>query len=195
MSEPAHLLPATNEPLRVAVRRLNWFRRAFAQYVDLTGQQIGCEFDLDQSVLTGVFVRWLRAIDQQKPAGKAERKDFFEFSAALMLRELNRTMPITARQTPRLAAPDSAAAFWPEGYACTMFCLKLLQAASDQEFHEHPHVSAAFDDLRQWWSYRENVAQDSSFAAGFLQMLLGHEPNWMMPDVFRSRLHRDLGGD
>ena len=33
---------------------------------------------------------------------------------------------------------------------------------------------------------------DKSFSAGFLQMLLGHQPNWMMPDVFRVRLKAEV---
>lgn len=195
MSDTINALPLTNEPLRIAVRRLHWFRQAFAQYAQLVGEEIGCEFALDQTILTGVFVRWLRAIRKQKPKHREERKDFFEFAAALMLRELNRTMPLSARSAPRLAPADTAAAFWPEGYVCTMFCIKVLTAAVEQEFHQHPEVGDAFHDLRHWWSYRENVAQDSSFAAGFLQLLMGHEPNWMMPDVFRTRLHRDLQTD
>ncbi len=192
MSDSGNGLPLTNEPIRVAVRRLHWFRRAFADHVRMAGDEIGCAFDLDQAALTGAFVRWLRAIEIQNPKSEQERKEFFVFAAGLMLRELNRTMPVSARAAPQLAAPDSAAAFWPEGYVCTMFCVKLLTAAIEQEFHQNPEIADAFNDLRHWWSYRENVARDSSFAAGFLQLLMGQEPNWMMPDVFRLRLQRDL---
>ena len=35
---------------------------------------------------------------------------------------------------------------------------------------------------------------DASFSVGFLQTLLGHQPNWMMPDVFRARLWDELKG-
>jgi hypothetical protein len=192
MSDPAIAMPPTNEPLRVAVRRLHWFRSAFADYAQLVGAQIGCEFELDQTALTTVFVRWLRAVNKQKPSDHAERKDFFEFAAGLMLRELNQAKPLAARGTPCLADKASAAFFWPEGYAYTMFCIKLLTAAVEQEFHHRPDVSDAFNDLRQWWSYRENVAEEPTFAVGFLQVLMGHEPNWQMPDAFRLRLHRDL---
>lgn len=192
MSDSGNGLPLTNEPIRVAVRRLHWFRRAFADHVRMAGNEIGCAFDLDQAALTGAFVRWLRAIEIQNPKSEQERKEFFVFAAGLMLRELNRTMPVSARAAPQLAAPDSAAAFWPEGYVCTMFWVKLLTAAIEQEFHQNPEIADAFNDLRHWWSYRENVARDSSFAAGFLQLLMGQEPNWMMPDVFRLRLQRDL---
>jgi hypothetical protein len=57
-----------------------------------------------------------------------------------------------------------------------------------QEFHAATEVDPAIDDLRHWWSFRENARGDPGFSAGFLQMILGNQPNWMMPDVFRARL-------
>lgn len=185
-------LPSSNEPLRVAVRRLRWFRAAFAACVEATGQECGCRFEIDQGKLTEAFVAWLRAIDRQKPADKAERRAFFEFAAALMLRELTRAMPLRALSAPSRVAANSPAAFWPEGYACTAFCLTVFGAASEQEFHDRPALAPAFGDLRQWWSFRENAGDDPAFAAGFLQLMLGHTPNWVMPDVFRERLKQEL---
>ncbi len=183
-------LPPTNEPLRIAVRRLRWFRAAFAAHVEAVGKALGCDFDLDQDALVEAFVHWLRDIERQRPKDHAERHDFFGFAAALMLRALCREMPLRARAAAQLAPEGSAAAFWPEGFACTTFCLAVHGATADQEFREQPALDASFDDLRSWWSFRENAAQDSAFAAGFLQLLLGQEPNWVMPDVFRERLAR-----
>ena len=185
-------IPATNEPLRIAVRRLRWFKQAFLRHVEVYGRDLGCAFDVDEAKLASVFVRWLQAIERQKPTDKSQRRAFFEFAAALMLRELVAEMPVTATTPASLAKPDSAAAFWPEGYCCTLFCVSVHTAAMAQEFAAGTAIDPAIDDLRQWWSFRENAGQDAGFSAGFLQMVLGHQPNWMFPDLFRERLAQEL---
>lgn len=184
--------PPTNEPLRIAVRRLRWFKVAFQSFADLTGREIGCDFEINDVKLAAAFMRWLNAIEAQKPADKSKRKDFFEFAATLMLRELTADMPLKAKAPATIADASSAAAFWPEGYCCTMFCLSVHSAAMGQEFHAKTVVDPAIDDLRHWWSFKENTLHDAGFSSGFLQMLLGHQPNWMMPDVFRARIQSAL---
>ncbi len=185
-------LPETNEPLRIAVRRLRWFKSAFLRFAESTGADLGCTFAVDEARLAAAFLRWLKAIELQKPANKEERRDFFEFAAALMLRELTADMPIRASGPARHADAGSAAAFWPEGYCCTMFCLSVHSAAMAQEFQAVTELDPAIDDLRHWWSFRENALKDASFSSGFLQLLLGHQPNWKMPDVFRARIQDEL---
>lgn len=193
MSElPPAALPPSNEPLRNAVRRMRWFRAAFEAYVEDLGRQIGCTYAIDDAKLAEIFVRWLRAVEQQRPSDKSQRRAFFEFAAGLMLRELTANMPLKAGGKPDKAAPDSAAGFWPEGYACTLFCLTVHMAAMAQEFDAAPTLTDDFDDLRQWWSFRENSVQDASFSVGFLQVLLGNQPNWAFPDVFRARLQSEI---
>lgn len=192
LTQGAAALPATNEPLRIAVRRMRWFRAAFQAYVEAMGRQIGCVFQIDEAKLAEIFVRWLEAVDRQRPRDKAERRAFFEFAAGLMLRELTTGMPVKAAAPPTGAAPGSAAEFWPEGYVCTLFCLTVHSAAMAQEYQERPELAPDFDDLRQWWSFRENAGRDAGFSVGFLQMLLGHQPNWMFPDVFRARLQTEI---
>ena len=186
------VLPPTNEPLRIAVRRLRWFKQAFQRFVETTERDLGCAFEVDDTKLAAAFMRWLNAVEIQRPADKAERKAFFEFAAALMLRELTADPPLRAKGPATAAAADSAAAFWPEGYCCTLFCLSVHAAAMAQEFHHQTALDPAIDDLRHWWSFKENAIQDPGFSSGFLQMLLGHQPNWVMPDVFRARLQSDL---
>lgn len=191
MSDPAlhaEALPPSNEPLRIAVRRLRWFKQAFLRHAEAQGRDLGCTFDVDEAKLAAVFVRWLTAIEQQKPSDKGQRQAFFEFAAALMLRELVADMPVRATGPATLAPSNSAAEFWPEGYCCTMFCLSVHSAAMAQEFHASTAFDPALDDLRHWWSFRENAREDAGFSAGFLQMILGNQPNWMFPDVFRERL-------
>lgn len=192
LSRAEHTLPATNEPLRISVRRLRWFRAAFQKFTTELGTEIGCDFRIDEAKLAEIFVRWLRAIERQKPSDKSARREYFEFAAGLMLREFTADLPLQALSPPGKAAPDSAAAFWPEGYVCTHFCLTVHAAAAEQEFHDRPDLTPTFDDLRHWWSFRENIRQDNSFSVGFLQLLLGHQPNWAMPDVFRARLQKEI---
>ena len=192
LSRPGHTLPPTNEPLRISVRRLRWFRAAFQKFTSDLGAEIGCEFSINEPKLAEIFIRWLRAIERQKPSDKSARKDYFEFAAGLMLREFTADLPLQALSAATKAAPDSAAAFWPEGYVCTLFCLTVHAAAAEQEFHDRPDLSPAVDDLRHWWSFRENIRQDNSFSVGFLQLLMGHQPNWVMPDVFRLRLQKEI---
>ena len=185
-------LPPSNEPLRIAVRRMRWFRSAFDAYVTALGARIGCTYKVDEAKLAGIFVRWLRAVERQKPGNAKDRHDYFEFAAGLMLRELTADMPLSVIMPPTKSEANSAATFWPEGYACTMFCLTVHSAAMQQEFQDKPEVSPAIDDLRHWWSFKENAREDASFSVGFLQILLGHQPNWMMPDVFSARLREEL---
>jgi hypothetical protein len=192
LSRTDHTLPPTNEPLRISVRRLRWFRTAFHKFITELGTEIGCEFRIDEAKLAEIFIRWLRAIEQQKPSEKSARKEYFEFVAGLMLREFTADLPLQAISPPVKVAPDSAAVFWPEGYVCTLFCLTVHSAAAEQEFHARPGVAPAFDDLRHWWSFRENIRQDNGFSVGFLQLLLGHQPNWALPDVFRARLQKEI---
>lgn len=183
-------LPSTNEPLRIAVRRLRWFKAAFLKHAEAMGAELGCRFEVDEAKLALAFTRWLDAVELQRPADKSQRRAFFEFAAALMMRELTADMPVKAVEKPMLAQPSSAAEFWPEGYCCTLFCLSVHAAANAQEFHAETTIDPAIDDLRHWWSFKENTVRDASFSAGFLQMLLGSQPNWVMPDVFRERLRK-----
>ena len=185
-------LPPTNEPYRIAVRRMRWFRAAFGAYVEAIGVRIGCTYAVDEAKLAGIFVRWLRSVERQKPSNAKDRHDYFEFAAGLMLRELTADMPLAVVTAPTIADANSAAAFWPEGYACTMFCLTVHAAVLQQEYKDKPAMSPVTDDLRHWWSFKENARMDASFSVGFLQTLLGHQPNWMMPDVFRARLGQEL---
>lgn len=186
--KPIAPLPPTNEPYRVAVRRLRWFKAAFLRFVETQEDELGCEFSVDEARIAAVFVRWLERIDRQRPRDKSERPAFFAFAASLMFRELIADMPIKARGPTTKPDPDAPSAFWPEGYVCTMFCLSVHAAAMEQEFNLQTHLAPDIDNIRSWWSFRENVREDNSFAAGFLQKMLGYEPNWFMPASFVSRI-------
>jgi hypothetical protein len=195
LARHAGLLPATNEPLRVAIRRMRWFRAAFRRYLDHLERELGARYEIDDARLAAVFVRWLRKVEAQKPRDPAARRSFFEFSAGLMLREMTADMPVRVAQAPTRAAGDGAAAFWPEGYACTMFCIAVTSAAVAQEFQAETQTTPALHDLRHWWSFRENAAEDPRVSIGFLDTLIGNEPDWSMPEIFARRLRREIGPD
>lgn len=183
--------PPLVEPLHVAVRRLRWFRAAFRASLDSVAEEIGGSFELDEIRLTAAFVRWLRRAEAQKPHVPAERRSFFDFATGLMLRELLTDIPIRATAPLRKAAPDSPAAFWPEGYAVTMFCLALHDDVVSEEFETQSRRDATFGDLRTWWSFRENVQDDPVRAISFMDLFLGNAPDWTMPDSFARRLHHE----
>lgn len=190
MSEPH--LPATTEPLRVAIRRLRWFRAALGQHLDELTQEIGVAFTVDDRKLAAIFVGWLREIEMQRPGDKAARRVYFDHVAALMLRDLLRDMPLKAGPLPPEADRGRAEYFWPEGYALTLFCLNVRSAVLEQEFDATTTTTPEFFSIRQWWSFRENVGEDANTAIGFFDVFTGQNPDWTMPDSFRRRLDRAL---
>jgi hypothetical protein len=201
--QPLHLqtLPQTNKPLRIAARQAHWLQVAFKRYLDIVGDDIGCEFELDTAKLAACFVQWLRAISPQNPKDRALRKEYFGFSAGVMLRELVADMPAKASRRPANVPADSPAAFWPEGVACAMFCLAVLRAVESEEFRAAKKDNAEIKDLRFWWSFKENCAKNPSDAIAFFDSLIGVEPNWILPSVFsasnfrKSQLPADARGD
>ncbi len=185
-------LPATSEPLRVAIRRLRWYREAFARQLDELSADYGLRFTVDDRRLAQIFVDWLREMEAQKPAESAQRRAYFDFVSALMLRNLLRDMPLKAGPLPQGADANRAEYFWPEGFACTVFCLNIRAAVLEQEFHAETSLTPDFFSLRQWWSFRENAKSDPNAAMGFFDVFTGNNPEWQMPDSFRQRLNRAL---
>jgi hypothetical protein len=187
MSElPLHVqsLPGTNKPMRIAARQAHWLQAAFKNYLEIVGEDIGCTFEVDSVKLAACFVKWLRAVSSQNPKERALRKKYFGFSAGLMLRELLSDMPTRAVGRPKNAAADTPSAFWPEGVACTMFCLAVLHAVEVEEFAVRKSQSADINDLRFWWSLKENSNDDSNLVVPYFENIIGIEPNWMLPGVF-----------
>ena len=95
--------------------------------------------------------------------------------------------PVSARSRQAAQAEASIVSFWPEGFLYTNYCLNVLSAVVQQELGESLSLSAGADDLRLWWSYRENAEEDPSMAIAFLDKFLGEEPNWRVPESLESR--------
>ncbi|MCX7303948.1 MAG: hypothetical protein NTV73_06380 [Hyphomicrobiales bacterium] len=184
---------ASMPDLRHRLRRLRWFRVTFRSHARLIASTYGLHFEIDDLKLTRAFLDWVDAIDAKKAFARVDRADFVIFAAGLVLRELIRQEP--AKATARGLQPATGAEaemaeiveFWPEGFLYTNFCVAAIAAVYEQEFNESPAVDKCADDLRTWWSYRENAAEMPSYAVAFLDRFLGAEPNWLLPDDARSR--------
>ena len=175
--------------LRHQVRRLRWFKRSFRRDADLIARHHGIELAIDDRRLTEAFLNWIEAFNRQKAYASLDRRDFTLFAAGLLLREFVRTRPVSAnsRQAGPAESEASIVSFWPEGFLYTNYCLNVLSAVLQQEFGETLSFSETADDLRVWWSYRENVEEDPSMAIAFLDKFLGEEPNWRVPESLESR--------
>jgi len=180
--------------LRHRLRRLRWFRMTFRSHARLVAAAYGLRFEIDDAKLTRAFLDWVEAMETKKGFAKVDRADFVIFAAGLVLRELIRQQP--ARVAERGLKPPPAAVdpemadivdFWPEGFLYTNFCVSVIAAVYEQEFGEAPAIDKCADDLRTWWSYRENASEMPAYAVAFLDRFLGAEPNWLLPDDPRSR--------
>lgn len=180
--------------LRHRLRRLRWFRMTFRSHARLVGSTYGVRFDIDDHRLTKAFLDWVEAMEKKKAYAKVDRPDFVIFAAGLVLRELIRQEPAKAverglQPPPASIDPEMAdiVDFWPEGFLYTNFCVSAIAAVYEQEFGEAPAIDKCADDLRTWWSYRENVAEMPAYAVAFLDRFLGAKPNWLLPDDPHSR--------
>jgi hypothetical protein len=175
--------------LRHRVRHLNWFKRSFRRDAKLIAGERGISIAIDERRLAEAFLNWIEAFNRQKPFATLDRRDFSRFAAGLLLREFIKARPVAARASTSGPADDRGAIidFWPEGFLYTHYCLNVLGAVMRQEFGETLALAEAAHDLRSWWSYRENVAENPSLAIAFLDQFVGGEPNWRMPDAPEGR--------
>jgi hypothetical protein len=182
--------------LRHQVRHLRWFKSSFRRDAELVARHHGVTLAIDDRRLTEAFLNWIEAFNREKSFAALDRRDFTLFAAGLLLREFLRCRPVTASgpvssdTTKASATSDEAGSiprFWPEGFLYTNYCLSVLAAVLQQEFGETLSFAKRADDLRLWWSYRENVRENPSLAIAFLDEFVGGEPNWHVPDSAESR--------
>jgi hypothetical protein len=57
----------------------------------------------------------------------------------------------------------------------------------EQEFNRQININPNTEDLRTWWSFRENIAEDPSYAICFFDHFIGKEPNWSFPGSVVNR--------
>lgn len=185
---------ASMPDLRHRLRRLRWFRMTFRSHARLVGATYGMRFEIDDAKLTRAFLDWVEAMEKRRDFAKIDRADFVIFAAGLVLRELIRQEAARVVERGLQPPPASVGAemadiveFWPEGFLYTNFCVSAIAAVYEQEFGETPAIDKCADDLRTWWSYRENASEMPAYAVAFLDRFLGAEPNWLLPDDPRSR--------
>ncbi|QND53728.1 hypothetical protein HB779_18920 [Phyllobacterium sp. 628] len=178
--------------LRHSLRRLRWFRMAFRKNVAVIAEHYGYRFTIDETKLTAAFLNWIETVEQQKSFAHVDRKDFIIFAAGLVLKELISQAPAkvqghTPQNNPHASEMADIIAFWPEGFLYTNFCVGTIAAIYEQEFGTAPQIASCANDLRTWWSYRENVGETPGYAISFLDKFLGAEPNWVMPNLASAR--------
>lgn len=191
------ILPDTSpdeQPLRKSARRLRWFIEAFEKQVGDTASQTGNEFAINRDALAQVFAEWLQAFEAQKPTRDEDKPPYVGFAAGLMLRSLIKRRPVACTQCPEGADNSNPGYFWPEGYLYVAFCLNVRGLVLQSDFQSEQHPSDALNELRTWWSFRENVHEDPSLAIAFLDLFSGDEPEWSMPELFRTGRARELAG-
>lgn len=173
-------------PVGKSVRRLRGFLASFADQVARTQEQTGTLFDIRQDRLSATFLDWIAEFEAQKPRAESDKIPYVGFAAGLMLKSLLRHAPVSVRSLPPGANTDAPAWFWPEGHLYVSYCLNVRGSVLAQDFHTPPRETPALEDVRTWWTFRENVAEDPSLAIAFLNYFSGEEADWTMPDVFRS---------
>lgn len=170
------------------LRQLRWFRRAFGSCVEALDKRYGLETKIDDEMLAQIFIDWAETIEQKKQLALINRSDFIKFSGGKMLQALIKANPASV-QLPRHrkgTLPETVA-FWPEGFLYTNFCISAVSVVHLQEFGEAPTLADSVDDLRTWWSFRENTQEMPAYAIAFLDRFFGAEPNWSFPDLPEAR--------
>ena len=183
MSETTEI--AAKPPVRKRAQRLRWFIEVFEKQIAETAGETGNSFDLDRARLAQVFSEWLDAFNAQKPHTPEDQRAYVGFAAGLMLRALLRHKPVTG-QVKEDADQSNPAYFWPEGYLYVVFCLNVRGMVIEMDFDGEQSLSAELDDLRTWWSFKENVGEDPSLAIAFLDLFAGDKPEWSTPDIFQN---------
>lgn len=173
-------------PLHKSAQRMRWFIGAFEEQIERTSRETGTCYRVDQICLAEVFAEWLKAFRAQKPADSADNPSYVGFAAGLMLKTLIAKRPVTVEALPEGADASNPAYFWPEGYLYVAFCLNVRGLVISTDYHGEQHPGDELGDLRAWWSFKENVERDSGLAIAFLDLFAGEEPEWTMPELFRS---------
>jgi len=184
----------SDQPLRKSAQRLRWFVDAFEDQVRNTEAQTGNAFSVDRGLLAQVFADWLNSFEAQKPTRDNDKPAYVGFAAGLMLRTLIKHKPVSLINRPEGADDSNPAYFWPEGYLYVAFCLNVRGLVLEADYHFEQHPSDALSETRTWWSFKENVHEDPSLAIAFLDLFAGDDPEWTMPELFRTGRMREVAG-
>jgi hypothetical protein len=181
------------------LRRLSFFDEHFRGHIEVLADRLGLVISVDRVLLTRAFLAWGEDFTRQRTAATIDRRDYTVFTAGMLLTRLIEMQPVVV-QAPALQSgtpteagtevPDKIReiiAFWPEGFLYTSYCMNVLQVVVEQETKQEMPMSAVAQDLRSWWSFRENVREDRWSAIGFFDLFVGAEPNWLSPQIAVQR--------
>ncbi|MCB8881388.1 hypothetical protein ACELLULO517_14155 [Acidisoma cellulosilytica] len=176
------------------LRRLHFFDEHFCGHMDALAARLGLSVTIDRLKLTDAFLRWGEDFNRQRNLASVNRRDFMVFTAGTLLAHLVEAQPVSVQQKSQSSlteAPDDEVqkiiAFWPEGFLYTTYCISVLQTVIEQDEKQALPVSEIAGDLRNWWSFRENVREDRWNAIGFFDLFVGAEPNWAAPAIAAHR--------
>ena len=175
------------QSFRKSVQRLRWFKSTFEEQVQAASLRTGIDYDTNAQVLTRCFLQWVRAIEKIKPSNTEDRLAFVGFAAGKMLKELIVNNPLVLNNTPKAMDLDLPEYFWPQGYVYVSYCLNVRQFILQQDFDTNIQNSTSIDEIRSWWSFKENTAEMPDYAISFLDMFAGEEPNWNSPGLFSRK--------
>ncbi|KIT17443.1 hypothetical protein [Jannaschia aquimarina] len=178
-------LAATSpRPIRKAAQSLRWFVRAFEDQAARISEETGVAYQADHTDLARVFAEWRKAFDAQKPRDATDYPAYVGFAAGLVLRTLLQVKPVQVTGLPEGADTTNPAYYWPEGYLYVVFCLNVRGLVLETDFDGHQTPRTDLDDVRTWWSFRENVEEDSALAIAFLEHFAGEDAHWETPEIF-----------
>lgn len=175
-----------DQTLKKSIRRLRWFKSTFEEQISTVSNRTGIEFEIDNRALANCFVEWIRSFEALKPKDADHRLAYVGFTAGKMLVQLLEKQPLKVVEMPKASDTNLPEYFWPEGFAYVSYCLNIRQSVLREDFDADFEFAAQFDDIRTWWSFKENVADKPDYAISFLDLFAGQEPNWEMPGVFSA---------
>ena len=189
---PDEVIPALDLSRRL--RRLRFFDEHFQSSIRTLATRIGLSVTIDHIRLTEAFLAWGENLTRQREASITDQHDFMLFSAGVLLTHLIQMKPLVIgpidRGDPEFRPPEGMEeiiVFWPEGFLYTSYCVSVLQSVFGQHVDGTLPVAEIARDLRSWWSFRENVREESFSAVGFLDLFVGAEPNFDVPSIATSR--------
>ncbi|MBO9100604.1 MULTISPECIES: RNA-binding protein [unclassified Rhizobium] len=172
------------------LRQLRWFRKSFRSSAQTLSARYGLSVTIDEDKLAKVFIDWVEVLDAKKSLATVNRADFIVFAGGLALKELIKARPakVDLVEAKSAVPVPGIVAFWPEGFLYTNYCISAVIAVHQQEFQSTLPLSGGVDDLRTWWSFKENTSEMPAYAVAFLDKFFGGEPNWATPDLPEMRV-------
>ena len=176
------------------LRRLHFFDEHFHSSVRALAARVGLSVTIDRIRLTEAFLAWGENFTRQHEASVTDERDFMLFSAGMLLTYLIQLKPLAVRpverEDPAFQPPEGMGeiiVFWPEGFLYTSYCVSVLQSVFGEQADGALPIAEVARDLRSWWSFRENVREESFSAVGFFDLFVGAEPNFEFPSIATAR--------